>query len=174
MTNKKDHKIKLLANFKSVFVLVFIFLQLTVSAQEQPPRPINVFVSPIQGLSFGSFVSPSAGGTVTVFPNGTRTSTGDIILLDLGFVYTPALFEIEGNEGTLISITFGTATLSGSNGGTMFLEVNSSDPVSPFILTVPYPARTLVRIGGVLTVGNTSESPAGSYSGTFAVTFNQE
>ena len=151
-----------------------MFTHLFVFAQEQPPRPINVFVSPVQGLNFGSFARTSNGGTVTIFPNGSRTSSGSIVLVDYGFAYTPALFEIEGNEGTMISLSFDQCILTGNNGGTMTLDFYTSDPLSPFVLSVPYPARTLFRIGGTLTVGNAATSPEGSYSGTFMITINQE
>ncbi|WP_409994888.1 DUF4402 domain-containing protein [Chitinophaga pinensis] len=40
--------------------------------------------------------------------------------------------------------------------------------------TATSPARTIVRIGGTLTVGPPPANPAGNYSGVFQVTFIQE
>ncbi|TWV93657.1 DUF4402 domain-containing protein [Chitinophaga pinensis] len=45
---------------------------------------------------------------------------------------------------------------------------------TPFIATATSPARTIVRIGGTLTVGPPPANPAGNYSGVFQVTFIQE
>jgi len=156
----------------SVFMF---FIQIQVKAQEQPPRPIAVYVSPVQGLSFGSMILGPTGGTVIVYPDGTRSSTGDVILGNFGFTWSPALFEIEANRGTLINILNGpNVVLTGSNGGTMSMEIGGSDPVAPFAITLTYPTRTFVRIGGTLTVGTSASNPEGSYSGTFQVTFIQE
>lgn len=154
--------------------LIF-FVNVTSQAQEQPPRPIAIYVSPVQSLSFGAIIQGPTGGSVIVYPNGTRSSTGDIVLGDFGYSYSPALIEIEANYGTLISILNGPdVILTGSNGGTMTMEIGSSDPVSPLVITVNYPTRTYVRIGGTLNVGGPLTNPEGSYSGSFMVTFIQE
>lgn len=157
--------------------LIFLFSSISILnyAQEKPPRPIAIFVSPIQGLNFGSFTQGPLGGTVIVYANGSRASTGDAFLLSTGPSWTPALFEIETNLGTLITIVNGpNATLTGSNGGTLTLEIGGSDPVSPFVTIVEYPNRTRLQIGGTLYVGNPFANPEGSYSGSFLITLIQE
>jgi hypothetical protein len=126
-------------------------------------------------LSFGAIILGPTGGTVTVSPTGSRSSTGSIILGDFGESFTPALFEIEANLATLISILNGpNVILNGSSGGTLTLVVGDSDPISPFVITNSYPIRYQVRIGGTLQVGNTASNPPGNYSGTFSLTFIQE
>lgn len=143
--------------------------------QELPPRPISVFVNPAQGLSFGAFYHGNTGGSVLIYPNGSRSVTGDVVQANMGSIYSPALFEIEANPGTLISILNGPdVILSGSNGGTMTLHIGSADPGTPLITTALPPDRTLMSIGGTLTVGNALANPPGNYSGTFSVTFIQE
>ena len=142
-------------------------------AQEKPPRPISVFTA--QNMSFGAFFEGVSGGTVLLFPNGSRSATGDVVLVNMGFSYYPAIFEIEALPGTIISILFGPdVTLSGNNGGTMTLHIGGSDPDSPFISSASPPGRTQVRVGGTLTVGNPLANPPGAYNGTISVTFNQE
>lgn len=142
--------------------------------QEPPPRPIAVTVTG-QGLSFGAFTLGVAGGTVTISSTGSRSATGDIILLGLGYSFSTALYKIVGNPGTLITLMFGGAvSLPGSNGGSLSLSVNSSNPVSPFVLTVPYPTQTDLNVGGTLTVGNLLANPPGNYIGSFDITFVQE
>ena len=145
------------------------------AAQPPPPRPIAVYVNPAQGLIFGAFFQGIAGGTVIVYPDGSRSVTGDVVQANLGIPYSPAIFEIEAQPGTLISILNGAdVTLHGSNGGALILHLGTSSTGSPFITTVAPPGRTQVRIGGTLTVGSPLANPPGAYSGTFAVTFIQE
>src|SRR5882757_9449590 len=89
----------------------------TVQAQPPPPRPINVFVNPAQGLIFGAFFQGVTGGTVILFPDGSRSATGDLVLANLGVPFSPAIYEIDANAGTLISILNGPdVMLTGSNG----------------------------------------------------------
>jgi hypothetical protein len=144
-------------------------------AQVQPPRPISVSVNPAQPLSFGAFFHGPLGGTVTILPNGTRSVTGDVGSATLGFVYSPALFEVEGLPGTLVSILNGPdVTLHGSNGGTMNLHIGNASPSSPFIIATTPPSRTLVNIGGTLTVAGPAANPPGAYTGTFNITFIEQ
>jgi hypothetical protein len=158
----------------SVLVLL-LFVQLKAHSQEQPPRPISIYVNPAQGLIFGAFFQGSTGGTVIIYPDGSRAVTGSIVQANLGFPFSPAIFEVDANPGTLISIMNGPdAILTGSNGGTMSMHIGTSSTGSPFVATATSPARTQVRIGGTLTVGNPLANPSGSYSGTFSVTFIQQ
>jgi hypothetical protein len=143
--------------------------------QQQPPRPFSIHTTPAQGLFFGAFYHGNAGGTVIIFPDGSRSTTGDVIQASLGFQFSPAIIEVEADAGTRINImNGGNATLTGSNGGFMTMQVGTSDPAVPFIITTPPPARTQVRIGAILNVGNSLANPVGAYSGQFNVTFVQE
>lgn len=144
-------------------------------AQVQPPRPLSVFVNPAQPLSFGAFFQGPLGGTVVIAPTGSRSVTGDVVQASLGYSFSPALFEVEGLPGTLVSILNGPdVVLSGSNGGTMTLHVGLSSPSSPFIITTTPPMRTVINIGGTLTVGTPAANPAGAYNGTFDITFIEQ
>jgi hypothetical protein len=154
-------------------VLLLFALSLDGLAQEPPPRPVDVTV--VQNLGFGAFAQGAAGGTVTVNSGGLRSSSGDIILLNLGFLFNAASYRLVGNAGTVISILNGPdVTLPGSNGGSMTLHIGASDPASPFVLTTVPPAFTIMNVGGILTVGNPGSNPPGNYSGTFDVTLIQE
>ena len=142
-------------------------------AQEQPPRPMSVTL--FQDISFGAIIQGNNGGSVTIFPDGSRTVSGDIFAIDLGVQYSPAIFEVEATPGTLVTIVFGPDTyLTGNNGGSMSLHIGTSDPLSPFINTLQPPGRTQVCIGGTLTVGNPLANSAGDYAGLFSVIFIQE
>src|SRR5688572_31007726 len=102
--------------------LLVLLLHVTpsVMAQEPPPRPISVFVNPAQGLIFGAFFQGVTGGTVIIAPDGSRSVTGSIVQANLGFPFSPAIFEVDANRGTLIQILNGPdVILTGSNGGTL-------------------------------------------------------
>lgn len=132
-------------------------------------------VTTVQNLSFGAFTQGSNGGTITVSNDGSRSAAGTVIPLNLGQSFFQAIFEVEAPEGTVISILSSPdVTLTGTNGGSMNLQLGTTNPVSPFISTVPPPGKTQVHIGGTLTVGNTTASPPGSYTGSFYITFNNE
>ncbi len=142
-------------------------------AQELPPRPMKV--TTFQNLSMGSFINGNSGGTVTITPEGSRTSTGDIFLVNMNSPFYPAIFEVEALPGNIIHIHLPVfATLVGPGGKITTLEINSSLPISPFINSINPPHRTQVRVGGTLTVGSPLSTPAGSYHGSFSVTFMQE
>ncbi|MEA1886566.1 MAG: DUF4402 domain-containing protein [Bacteroidota bacterium] len=170
-TNNRIYK-----KIKTITSTVMLFLFLITSsdsiAQEPPPRPINITVT-AQQLTFGAFTHGAIGGTVTVSPTGIRSSTGDVILLGLGYPFYPTEYEVVANPGTVISILNGPgAVLAGSNGGSITLTVGNSDPPSPFVTSPPFP--NLVYVGGTITIGNAASNPPGTYSGTYDVTFVQE
>ncbi|MCE1199944.1 MAG: DUF4402 domain-containing protein [Marinilabiliales bacterium] len=164
-----------------ISALLMSMTTFVLQAQEKPPRPIQVFVNPTQGLIFGAFTHGASGGTVTISPTGMRSSTGSVVLLSLGYNFSPAIFQVEGIKGTVISITdnSGTAfTLTGSHGGTLTLHLgppqSNTSCGTPFILDQESPLRMEIRVGGTLSVGNSAANPPGNYSGTFNLTFNQE
>ncbi|MBK7710439.1 MAG: DUF4402 domain-containing protein [Bacteroidales bacterium] len=143
------------------------------SAQEPPPRPIEVTVA--QNLGFGAFAHGPTGGTVTIDPAGSRSGSVDIILLNLGYTYSAAVYRLVANAGTVVSVLNGSdITLTGSNGGTMVLHIGASTPVSPFVINTIPPNYTVLNLGGTLTVGNSAQNPPGAYTGLFYITFIQE
>jgi hypothetical protein len=131
-------------------------------------------VNSIQNLSFGAFSQGSAGGTLSISHDGLRTSTGTVVPLNLGYAYYQAIFTVDASPGTIISILNGPdAVLTGSNGGSMSLRLGTTEPSSPFT-AAENPTVTQVSMGGTLTVGNAQETPAGVYTGSFFITFNNE
>jgi hypothetical protein len=147
----------------------------SVKAQPPPPRPISIYVNPAQGLIFGAFFQGASGGTVIVFPDGSRSVTGSLVQANLGYPFSPAIFEVDANVGTAVSIMNGPdVTLTGSNGGSISLHIGTASTGASFVTSVVSPSRTQVRIGGTLTVGNPLANPSGNYSGTFSVTFIQQ
>src|SRR4051812_30177139 len=134
--------------------VALLFLQVSLFAQQPPPRPISVSVNPALGLRFGAFFQSSSGGTVVVSPAGVRTATGAVVLTTIGgFSYGACEFDIVASPGTLISILNGPdVTLYGSSGGTLTLHIGSSSPSSPLVTTANPPSYNSIYVGGTLTV----------------------
>lgn len=170
--------IKIKSVCRRLVILLPVVLMLSglreIKAQEPPPRPIRINATS-QGLSFGAFYHGATGGTITISPVSSRSSTGDVVLLGLGFPISAALFEVHANRGTVIAILNGPdVPLIGVPAGSMTLHIGSSNPASPFVSTVPFSVAIQLYIGGRLTVGNSAANPPGSYTGTFDVTIVRE
>ena len=171
VSRKLDKYIKLVI----LASIIMITTSHNVFGQELPPRPINITVNLAQQLSFGAFYHGVSGGSVIIYPDGSRSATGDVVLINMGFTYSAGLYDLVGNAGTLISLLSGsTAILSGSNGGSLTVQIGSSEPISPFIIITTAPSSTQLRIGATLIVGNMFANPSGNYSGSFDLTFVQE
>ncbi len=154
-------------------VLVLMLFSISAFSQEKPPQPL--IVTTFQNLSFGAIIQGNTGGQVIIDPQGSRSVTGDIIPVYLGYQYYPAIFEIEANPGSIINIVNGPdVILTGNNGGNLTMHIGSSIPTSPFINTMNQPSRTQVRIGGTLFIGNRLVNPSGDYIGYFSITFVQQ
>ncbi len=153
---------------KGIFILILFAYSAALKAQEDPPRPPSVTVT--GDLSFGAFYHGAAGGTVTISPEGVRTSTGDIVLLGMGYSYSAARFNINSNAGTIINILNGPDVQLSWSGFTMNLHIGTSSPASPFVNTNTYSVPTELTVGATLTVGNSASNPPGTYTGSFNIT----
>jgi len=157
-----------------------VFITLFAAAQGDPTDslpgdPGALTIYKVQNLNFGAFSVGNTGGTVLIQNNGSRTVTGDVVALNMGALYFQAIFDVDGPNGAIVSITNGPdVVLAGSNGGTLLMHIGNSAPSSPFIITVVQPSRTAVNIGGTLTAGPPAANPPGLYSANFYVTFNLE
>ncbi|WP_424493589.1 DUF4402 domain-containing protein [Salinimicrobium sp. GXAS 041] len=157
---------------KIAFLILFLSGAFPMLAQENPPIPVKVEVNTSQFLNFGAFTTGEGGGTVTVDFNGNRTHTGNVFLLNLGASPSPALFDVTANPGTILQIIApNSVELNGTNGGTIYLDINSFSTGQSFITTANPPGVNEVFVGGTLTIGNESAAPAGRYNGTFNLTF---
>ena len=126
-------------------------------------------ITVLQNINFGPFaVTGQSGGTVTVPNNGARSSTGDIFLVEGQYNYT--IFNVEASAGTYLDISIASpVTLTGSNGGQMTMEPGQADPPFPYTTSATV---TEFHLGGTLTVG--TDSPSGSYSGTYDIIINYQ
>jgi len=168
--NKEKSILKLLF----LTIVFFFYVSFSFAQPALPQRTLTV--TPTQAIYFGTFYVGSSGGTVTVGYDGSRTSTGAVVLMSVAPVAQPAIFEIKLCQGRNVIITFSpTTTLTGSNGGSFTLDIgpteyggnNASFPTNNDCNFI-----TPMRMGGTLHVPG--GSIPGTYIGNFDITFNQE
>lgn len=111
-------------------------------------------------LSFGSFTTGTTGGTVVVTRAGNGSATGDVTLV-AGSTESSDSFTVTGDADRAFQVT----ALAGvvSNAGTDMAFV----PNAALNHTLTG-GSVQFRVGGTLTVLGTE--PAGTYTGTYAVT----
>lgn len=157
-----------------IILVLFSSACLTFAQPALPQR--TLIVTPTQGIHFGTFFTTNAGGTVTVGYDGSRTKTGGVTLLGIAPTSQPAIFEIKLCQGRNIIITFDASTiLNGSNGGELTLDLGPTEKGisgSSFAANDDCNFITPLRMGGTLHVPGTAIP--GAYTGSFAITFNQE
>ena len=169
--------------FQSVFTkgllfLVFLcFCNLLLLAQPVLPKHSLTVTTATQGIHFGTFcLSNSSGGTITVGYDGSRSCTSGIVLLGKSPNAHPAIFEVKLCDGRTVSINYETSILlTGSNSGTLTLNLGPTDKGingSTFVTGGDCNFISQIRLGGKLTVPGTAVP--GTFSGSFAITFNQE
>jgi hypothetical protein len=136
-----------------------------------PARPDNKTgtVTATRNLALGRFVA-STGGTITLTPDGVRSSTGGVILLAGGSATSATFSLTESGTGaplTWTSISLPpSATLTGA-GASMTLTNFTSNPDHRYIAG----AQDLA-VGATLQVS--PDQAAGNYVGSFAVSINYE
>lgn len=158
-----------------LFLLLPILFILCLQASGQNPniRSDEIHAYAIQELSFGTFITGSSGGTVTITPEGNRFISGTVMDLSVS-AGSPASFNVEVLPNKLINIQLPESAVLKRNGGeeTMIISNFRSNPANSFISKAGNALINTVYIGATLTVG--TANPPGDYSGTFTVTFNQE
>ena len=162
---------------KLLFLFAVLIFHVNFS-HAQPALPQRTLtVTATQAIHFGTFcVTGGAGGTVTVAYDGSRTSTGNIILLLKAPTAQPAIFEVKLCEGRNVIITFNaTTTLTATNGSSLLLDIGPTEQGgnnAQFTTNNDCNFITPLRVGGTLHIPG-SAMP-GIYSGNFNITFNQE
>ncbi len=118
----------------------------------------------LSDLDFGTILSGSTAGTVTISPfgAGSRTPVGVSVM---GATYSRARFQVQltsttlGWANTFLGLSPDPLTLSGPGGGTLGLS---------FIRDLDWRTDSTLYVGGILSVG--PNQPPGTYSGTFTAT----
>jgi hypothetical protein len=167
-------------NWRFLKLLIFtaILLVCVNASYAQPDLPQRTLtVTATQAIHFGTLcVTGGAGGTVTVGYDGSRISTGDILLLSMAPSAQPTIFEIKLCQGRNVIITYSaTTTLTGSNGGSLTLDIGPTEKGingASFTTNSDCNFITPLRMGGTLHIPGTAIP--GTYTGSFDITLNQE
>ena len=156
---------------RRLFRLMFVTTILVFSGNRSFAQ---VTLTATQSLNFGVICLTGSAGIVTVGSDGSRTLTGNLILLSMAPVAQPAILEIEYCPGGTVSLTFDAVTiLTGSKGGELTLDLGPTEKGisgSSFTTVSDCNSITPVNMGGTLHIPATA--PSGTYTGSFAVTIN--
>ena len=161
-----------------LLLLIVVSCLFVIHTSAQPKdKQQSLMVTAVQYIHFGTFyLVGSSGGTITVGYDGTRTSTGGVILLANAPIAQPAIFEIKSCKVNKIVLSFNPrTTLTSSNGGKLTLDIgptNRGINGSGFSIKNDCDLITPLRIGGTLHIpGN---APPGVYWGNFDFTCKKE
>jgi hypothetical protein len=140
----------------------------TGSASATVTAPIKlVAVSPLQ---FGTMAQPVTGGTITVWPTGGYSTTGELgadIAIAQSTVPAAASFTVTGNPGAIFAAS-GVSQVTISNGSAKMtlnqFTINGSFSGGQIAAN----GTATFYIGGTLTV--TAGQAPGTYTGTFPIT----
>ena len=155
-------------------VLLFCF-RFSYAQPALPSRSLTVTAT--QAIHFGTLCTTgSSGGTVTIGWDGSRTSSGNVVLLPTAPTAQPAVFEVKLCQGRNVIITFSsTVPLFGNNGISLLLDIGPTDQGgnnATFTVNSDCNFITPLRVGGTLHIPGLALP--GTYSGSFDITFNQE
>jgi hypothetical protein len=160
-----------------LLITLFLFISANSSSAQPGLPPRTLTLTATQPICFGVIcLSGGVGGTVSVAPDGSRTYTGNVLLISNTPTAQPAIFEIKLCQGRNVSVSFDpTTTLSGDNGGTLILHIGPTDKGTNgtrFSTNSDCNFVTIMRVGGTLDIP--SNAIPGNYSGTFNITINQQ
>ena len=158
-------------------LLAATFLTCVSYAYAQPDLPQrSLTVTATQAIHFGTLWAGATGGEVIVNWDGSRSSTGDVVLLAMAPLAQPAIFEVKICHGRNIIITFSPTTLlTNGTGSSLTLEIGPTEQGgnnASFPTNYDCNFITPLRVGGTLIIPGSA--PPGTYSGSFDITFNQE
>lgn len=139
-------------------------------------RPLSFVID--DDLDFGNVIRGTTAGTVTVQPNGTRTSTGGVTLAN-GGGHKAASFAGQGTLNQRVDVSLGANSIFITGPGTPMRVrtfVIGSTPTAP-LTTTPTRFRIAAATGIFnFPVGATLEVAAnqipGKYTGTWSITLN--
>lgn len=127
-----------------------------------------MMISPLQ---FGDFYPSGGGGEVIVSPNGTRTSTGSVILLPSGQMSSAGVLEVRALPNRMMQIHLSdNIWLQGSNGGKLLLNPGPLSTGNVFATPPGAPGGFTVTMGGSLQLSSLQLNPSGSYTGSIFIT----
>lgn len=169
-------KISLLIFFTIVACMISLqktYAQATVEAEVFAEIIPALTASEIAQLNFGRFSPTTQGGQVILTPDGSRTSTGTVVLAQ--GAHQSARFYVTGEDNSTYSITLPSdpiTLINVNNSRTMMVSDWVSSPAQGTGTGLLAGGEQEVRVGATLTVGTMNDNPVGLYSGTFIIRFD--
>jgi spore coat protein U-like protein len=151
--------------------------QTATDAQIAIVRPLE-FIR-VENLDFGQVIRAPTAGTVTIAPNGTRTKTGNVILIGTGF--QPARFAGMGTNNQRVDVSIGSAAVFVTGPGAPMRVRNFILGSTPTAVLTATPQRFRINsatgifnfpVGATLDVG--ANQVPGTYNGTWTITLNYQ
>jgi hypothetical protein len=151
--------------------------QTAADAQIAVVRPLE-FIR-VENLDFGQVIRSSTAGTVTVAPNGARTSTGGVTLIGTGF--QPAEFAGMGTNNQRVDISLGANQIFVNGPGAPMRVRTFVIGSTPTAVLTTTPLRFRINsttgififpVGATLEVG--ANQVPGTYTGNWSITLNYQ
>lgn len=143
---------------------LILLLLATFIPSSQAAAQTSLSISRDLDLSFGAVVPGPSSGTVTVTPEGARSSSGGVTLGSSAGV-APSVFTVSGEPGLAFSIVLASSTTLSDGSSTMTVDSFTSSPESTG--TLDGSGNREIRVGATLHVAAAQAS--GSYAGSFSV-----
>lgn len=146
------------------------------SAEATVVRPLSFVID--DNLDFGAVLRGTTAGTVTIAPNGARTSTGGVTLMP-GGGHKAASFAGQGTFNQRVDVSLGSSTIFLTGPGAPMRVRTFVLGSTPTAVLTATPQRFRIAalngifqfpIGATLEVG--ANQAQGRYTGTWSVTLN--
>jgi hypothetical protein len=126
--------------------------------------------SEIRPLSFGQFSTMGNGGNVVVSPQGTRTSSGSVLLSES--VAQQGMFSVFGTQNNTVQVILPSSPVNiyHQNGvNYMYLDTWTVD--MPKAGNSKSNSEIIVSVGSTLHIGPLDINPIGTYACTYPIVF---
>ena len=157
---------------KLLFLAAILFFCVNFSFAQTTPLAVTAR----QPLTFGTICQMGSGGTVTVNYDGSRTSTGNILLIEKAPIAQAAIYEIKLCPAGNVNVTFDATTiLTSGNGTRVTLNIGPTEygvNGCSFMTNSDCNTPLYLRVGGTLRLLGNENS--GNFSGSFSITVNQQ
>lgn len=152
------------------YALIFLLLVTMLTFFKTGSAQVTVTFN--QGLNFGTFYPYGTGGKVIVDDYGHRSQSGNIVLINSSC--NACSFTLSTKKWTNYYVYYlriiSPITLTGSNGGTLSVTLNTEGSDAGWYVSRSHPVN--LTMGGTITARSTSYNPGGVYSGQVSIIAN--